>query len=163
VEALLREGARGEGAGSLTDPELVLLDVACASKEEAVKLLAERLAALGRARDPLALEEAIWARELTYATGVGFGFAVPHCKSPEVGLPSLAVLRLREGLDWGALDGLPVDILVFLATPADDGGQEHLRVFARLARRLMDETFRTALRQAPTPTALLAILHEAIH
>jgi fructose-specific PTS system IIA-like component len=159
VEALLRERI-----GTLRGSDLVTLDLiepraSCAGKEEALKLLAERLAALGRARDPLALEQAVWDRELTYSTGVGSGFAVPHCKSFAVETPSLAVLRLAEPVEWGALDGRPVDVLLFLATPGGDGGQEHLRIFARLARRLMDETFREALREAPTAQAILDLLH----
>jgi len=157
VEELLAEGA-GNRSGTLTGPELVLLDAPCATKEEALKLLAERCAALGRARNPLALEEALWARELAYATGVGFGFAVPHCKSAEVLTPTLAVLRLARPLAWGSLDGQPVDCALLLATRGDDGGDDHLRVFARLARKLMDEGFRAALRQAPTPEALLEVL-----
>ncbi len=158
VEALLREGGGSPGDAGLVTLDLIEARASCATKEEAIKLLAERVAALGRARDPLALEEAAWERELTYATGVGFGFAVPHCKSFAVETPSLAVLRLAEPVEWGSLDGLPVDCLLFLATPAGDGGQEHLRVFARLARKLMDEGFRDALRNAPTSQAILTHL-----
>jgi len=162
VAALLAQGAAGIPAGGLTDPDLVLLDQACASKEEALKLLAERLAALGRARDPLALEAAFWAREASYPTGVGFGFAVPHCKDPAATTPSLAVLRLRQPVDWGAADGQPVDMLVLLATPGAEGDATHLRVFARLARKLMDPTFRTELRRAPGPASILALLHQQV-
>ncbi|WP_306599439.1 phosphoenolpyruvate--protein phosphotransferase [Geothrix sp. 21YS21S-2] len=158
VETLLRERAGNPQAAELVTLDLIEARASCATKEEAIKLLAERMAALGRARDPLALEEAAWERELTYATGVGFGFAVPHCKSFAVETPSLAVLRLAEPVEWGSLDGLPVDCLLFLATPADDGGQEHLRIFARLARKLMDEAFRDALRSAPTSQAILSHL-----
>ncbi|BDU74030.1 phosphoenolpyruvate--protein phosphotransferase [Mesoterricola silvestris] len=163
VEALLREGAGQGRTAELVTLDLIEPRASCASKEEAIKLLAERVAALGRARDPLALEEAAWERELTYATGVGFGFAVPHCKSTAVEIPSLAVLRLAEPVPWGSLDGLPVDCLLFLATPAGDGGQEHLRIFARLARKLMDPAFRDALRAAPSSQEILTLLgHQVI-
>ena len=33
----------------------------------------------GRTDRPRDVEEAVWAREETYSTGLGFGFAVPHC------------------------------------------------------------------------------------
>jgi len=161
VDALLR-AAQGPAAGSLADPDLIVVDAPCATKEEAIKLLVERVAAQGRARDPQALEEAVWAREQAYATGVGFGFAVPHCKSPEVATASLAVARLCAPIEWGALDDQPVDFLLFLATGVGGGGQEHLRVFARLARKLMDPAFRAELRQAPTPEAILAVLQATV-
>ena len=156
VAALLR--ATSPRSEPLTAPDLVLLEAACATKEEAIKLLAERLAALGRARDPLAVEEAIWAREATYPTGVGFGFAVPHCKTAAVASASLAVLRLQAPVAWGGIDDLPVDCLVLLATSDQDGGQNHLRVFARLARKLMDPAFREALREARAPQEVLDLL-----
>jgi fructose-specific PTS system IIA-like component len=162
VEALLAEGAASAAPQALTDPSLVLADASCTSKEEALKLLSERMASLGRARDPLALEEALWAREEAYATGIGFGFAVPHCKSPSVAVSSLAVLRLREPVEWGSLDGLPVDFLLLLATGGEDGGQEHLRIFARLARKLMDPSFREALRGAPGSQAILDLLQRDV-
>jgi fructose-specific PTS system IIA-like component len=162
VEALLAEGASTAPHQALTDPALVVTAAACASKEEALKLLAERMAALGRARDPLALEEALWAREAAYATGIGFGFAVPHCKSPAVAVSSLAVLRLSEPVEWGSLDGLPVDFLLLLATGGEDGGQEHLRIFARLARKLMDPSFRDALRAAPGSQEILDLLQRDV-
>jgi fructose-specific PTS system IIA-like component len=156
VEALLMAHPCARPVGPLLDADLVLLDAVCQSKEEAIKVLVERLAAKGRTLDPLAVEEAVWARERQYATGVGFGFAVPHCKC-EAATPSLAVLRLRQGLDWGALDGAPVDTVLLLTMGAGDG-DEHLRVFARLARKLVAPAFRAALKDAPTPEALLAHL-----
>jgi fructose-specific PTS system IIA-like component len=159
VAALPRTG--NPQATGLTALELVLRE-ACATKEEAIKLLAERLAALGRARDPRALEDAIWAREETYPTGVGFGFAVPHCKTAAVDSASLAVLRLATPVAWGGIDDQPVDCLILLATRDQDGGQEHLRVFARLARKLMDPAFRSALREAPAAQDVLALLENQI-
>jgi fructose-specific PTS system IIA-like component len=156
VEALLQAHPCARPGGPLLDPALVVLDAACQTKEEAIKVLVERLAATGRTLDPLAVEEAVWARERLYATGVGFGFAVPHCKC-EAATPSLAVLRLRQGLDWAALDGAPVDTVLLLTMGAGDG-DEHLRVFARLARKLVDPAFRAALKDAPTAEPLLAHL-----
>ena len=161
VEALLAERT-GSGAVPLAAPELIELDAPCASREEAIKLLCERMAALGRGRDPLELEEAVWAREAAYATGVGWGFAVPHCKSPAVAAASLGLLRLARPVSWEAPDGQPVGFVLLLATPGDDGGQEHLRVFARLARKLMDPAFRAALQEAPAKDDLLKLLQDHV-
>lgn len=154
VAALLERPAPDEPALPLLDPGLVLLDAACATKEEAIRLLVEHLALADRAPDPDALEAAIWAREDTYSTGIGHGIAVPHCKGQGAG--GLAVLRLREGLPWGALDGQPVRLVLLLASAGE--AEAHLRTFARLARRLMDPSFRAALEAAPTPASLVALL-----
>jgi len=156
VEALLREAAAGPER-PLLDPDLVVLDEACLSKEEAIRLMVERLALAGRAPDPDALEAAVWAREATYSTGIGHGVAVPHGRAPGAG--GLVLLRLREPLEWGSLDGGPVRTLLLLAS---SGAEAHLRVFARLARSLMDPAFREALDRAPDAGAVLALLSTLI-
>jgi fructose-specific PTS system IIA-like component len=143
------------------EPGLVVLDEACATKEEAIRLLVERMVRAGRAEDPLALEEAVWARERACATAVGHGFAVPHCRSGAAS-GSLALLRLREPLAWGGPEGEPVDLVVLLAMGTGEGGGEHLRVFARLARKLVDPAFRAALRGAPDVSRILALLREQV-
>ncbi|WP_291272055.1 phosphoenolpyruvate--protein phosphotransferase [Geothrix sp.] len=155
VEGLLDEALRPGVAPPLLDPDLVVLEAACGTKEEAIKLLVERLASAGRTRDPLDLEEAIWAREAAYATGLGFGFAVPHCKSPAVAANAIAILRLAAPVAWS--DDAEAR-LVFLLISRPDGEDEHLRIFARLARRLMDAGFRQGLLEAPDTEALLDLL-----
>jgi len=159
VEHLLDSAQAAGTALPLLDPELVVLDADCRTKEEAIKLLVERLATAGRTRDTLGLEEAIWAREATYATGLGFGFAVPHCKSPTVIANAIAVLRLPEPIAWGPE---ATARLVFLLVSRADAEEEHLRVFARLARRLMDAEFRQHLLDDPDIESLLATLRSEL-
>jgi fructose-specific PTS system IIA-like component len=155
VERLLKDASRADLVLPLLDPELVVLDVDCRTKEEAIKLLVERLATAGRTQDTLGLEEAVWAREAAYATSLGFGFAVPHCKSPTVIANAITVLRLARPIEWGPETTAR---LVFLLVSRADAEEEHLRVFARLARRLMDPAFRQHLLDAPDAGALLDLL-----
>jgi len=155
VEHLLENTFEPVGALPLLDPELVVLGADCGTKEEVIKLLVERLATAGRTRDSLGLEEAIWAREATYATGLGFGFAVPHCKSPTVIANAIAILRLPTPIAWGPE---ATARLVFLLVSRADAEEEHLRAFARLARRLMDPDFRQSLLDAPDREHLLDLL-----
>lgn len=159
VEGLLDAAPGSSAVPPLLDPDLVVLGAACATKEEALKLLVERLASAGRTRDPLGLEEAIWAREAAYATGLGFGFAVPHCKSPAVAASAIAVLRLAAPVTWSDEAEASL-VLLFISRP--EGADEHLRVFARLARRLMDAEFRQGLLDAPGSDALLDLLRPVL-
>lgn len=159
VEHLLENAPWVGVAMPLLDPELVILDAVCGTKEAAIKLLVERLATAGRTRDTLGLEEAIWAREAAYATGLGFGLAVPHCKSPAVAANSIAVLRLPEPVAWAPE---ATARLVFLLVSRADAEEAHLRVFARLARRLMDSDFRQHLLDAADPESLLTTLRSEL-
>jgi len=158
VERLLdRESA--SSAQSLMDRELILVSDGVTNKEEAIREIIDAFHVAGRTDDPDRLEEAVWTRESVYSTGLGHGFAVPHCKSDAINSGSIGVLKLKQPVDWSSLDGNPVQIVIFLAARESDAGNEHLRVFSRLARNLMDDEFRERLLQATDADAILAVLN----
>ncbi len=148
---------------SLLDRELVLLDGEIDSKEEAIREIVDVFYVEGRTDDPDRLEEAVWARESVYSTGLGHGFAVPHCKTDAVSAGSIGILKLRRPVDWGAVDGKPVQFVILLAARESDSNGAHLRVFSRLARNLMNEEFRVQLLQAQDRETVLSRLSEELH
>jgi len=153
-----------------TEPaESPLIDRACismacdaATKEEAIKDAIDLLFVSGRTDRPRDVEEAVWAREETYSTGLGFGIGVPHCKSDAVSTPTLGVLKLESAIEWGSMDAQPVRLVLLLAVPAaeDAGGGTagHMQVFAKLARKLMHEEFREQLFAVADATTMEATL-----
>ncbi len=149
VEDALKECASVQRGDALITEELVRLSSHAASKEEAIRELVDLLHTEGRVDDPDAVEDAVWAREKTYPTGMGFGVAIPHCRSPHVTVNSIAVLKLAAALAWNLPDQEPVHFLILIAVSAAAGGDEHLRIIASLARKLMHEEFRRQLTDAP--------------
>ena len=143
---------------SLLDRELVLLDGKFDSKDEAIREIVDAFYVAGRTDAPDRLEEAIWARELVYSTGLGHGFAVPHCKTDAVNAGSIGILRLSKSVDWNSADGKPVGFVILLAARESDTNSEHLRVFSKLARNLMDEEFREQLLRAQDRETVLSLL-----
>lgn len=142
----------------LTEPELVEVGADCRTKEEAIKTAVDLLYAAGRTDHPREVEEAVWRREATYSTGFGHGFAVPHCKTDAVGAGSMAVVKLRAGVEWGATDGQLVRTVVLLAVREAEQATTHMRMLASLARRLMHEEFRAQLEREQDPAALCRLL-----
>lgn len=67
-------------------------------------------------------------------------------------------MTLEEGIDWGAPDGRPVQLIFLIAAPKQGG--EHLAVLSRLITMLMNKTVARALARAETPEAFLSILEE---
>jgi fructose-specific PTS system IIA-like component len=161
VAALLDQSSSAPVA-PLLEPDLVLTDVAAATKAEAIKLAVDRLYVMGRSDDPGAVEEAVWQREATYSTGFGHGFAIPHCKTNAVQANSLVLLKLRAPVPWGSLDGAPVGVVVLLVMRESDRGTQHMKVFAQLARQLMREDFRRRLEQELDGHALCAFLRTTL-
>ncbi|MBC8011126.1 MAG: PTS sugar transporter subunit IIA, partial [Burkholderiales bacterium] len=158
LETRLREFRTTSAPRPLLDLALIEADSDARTKPEVIKQLAGLLADEGRTDDVGGLEEAIWRREEAYSTGFGYGFAVPHCQSAHVLAGSLAVVRLREPVEWGSLDGQPVRIAILLGMRAGDQGRDHLRVFSKLSRLVMRDEFRALLEQAADSTQLLSVL-----
>jgi mannitol/fructose-specific phosphotransferase system IIA component (Ntr-type) len=115
----------------------------------------------GRISDSPALEEAVWKREETFATDLGFGFALPHGKSPAVRAATVTFLRPRRPIRWSAASTSPVKGVLLIAVP-EKGGEEHLRLIAGLSRRLMHEEFRADLLSARSTGAVLAALRACL-
>ncbi|HES58754.1 MAG TPA: multifunctional phosphoenolpyruvate-protein phosphotransferase/phosphocarrier protein HPr/PTS system fructose-like transporter subunit IIA, partial [Firmicutes bacterium] len=146
----------------LTGPGLILVGADCRNKAEAIRELCALVQLDGRCADMNELEDAVWAREETYSTGLGHGIAIPHCKSDLVAAGSLALLKLDQAIEWGAVDDQPVDLVLMLVMPEGDEGNRHLKIFAALARRLMHEEFRAGLRAAEDADGIIAFLDQEI-
>lgn len=149
----------------LTDilqPECVLVPLDASDKRQAIYALADRLVASTPIQDADELKQAIWQRETTRTTGIGHGIGIPHGKAAGVDQLRMAVGRLSKPIDFGAIDGKPVDLILLLASPQDQTGP-HIQALARISRLLTDAEFRQALKEAPTPEALYEMIagHEA--
>jgi fructose-specific PTS system IIA-like component len=146
--------ARPVSTAPLLTPELVAIDLDCRTKTEAIRAAVDLLHVAGRTTKPELLEEEIWQREDTYSTGFGGGLAVPHCKSAHLAANTIAILKSRQGIEWGSVDGQPVRVAILLAIRGDDHGKEHLKVFARLSRLVVRDGFRDRLMAETDPAAL---------
>jgi fructose-specific PTS system IIA-like component len=163
VEELLTRASSIELALPLLDERLIVVGGESASKEEAIREMIDEFYVAGRVEDRESLEEAVWAREATYSTGVGYGFAIPHCKTDAVAADSIGVLKLRQPVAWDSIDGEPVSVVILLAMrESGAAAQRHLQVFARLARKLMSEEFRERLLRAEDARAVLDCLTEEL-
>ncbi|MBN2345926.1 MAG: phosphoenolpyruvate--protein phosphotransferase [Candidatus Aminicenantes bacterium] len=158
VARRLREfNGRGSGAGVIA-AELVRLGSKSRTPSEAIKELCSLLERSGRVENGMELEEAVWKREETYATDLGFGFALPHAKAAGVRQASIAFLRSGRPIRWSAA-GTPVRCVLLIAVPERAQGEEHLKLIARLSRRLMHEEFRRRLLAAKDAAAVVSLVN----
>jgi PTS system fructose-specific IIC component len=146
---------------SLITPQLVTLDVDLGSSREGlIRALAQRVVDAGRATDVDALYADAWAREQKTDTGIPGGIAIPHCRSTAVLEPTFAMARPNPAIDFGAPDG-PADLIFLIAAP-DGADQAHLKLLSKLARSLIKPEFVEALRNAPTPEDVVALVEGAL-
>lgn len=105
--------------------------------------------------------EALAARERLGSTGLGHGVAIPHGRCNTVTQARAAFVRLERPIDFGADDGVPVDLVAALIVPAHFTDQ-HLKLLAELAELFSDRAMTAALREAPDSTGLYAALRRGL-
>lgn len=101
--------------------------------------------------------ERLTERERLGPTGFGKGVAIPHGKVE--GLDRIVALfaSLSHGIDFDAVDEMPVDLAFCLLSPPD-AGAAHLKALAQVSRWLRDPACAAKLRGAGSGDAVLAVL-----
>ena len=137
-------------------PEQVEVGLRVSDKAQLLRELSRRAAAVVSI-DQSVLHDALLARENLGSTGLGKGFALPHARLDT--LPALFALfvRLARPIEFAAIDGQPVDLIILLLTPANAGSQ-HLAMLAALSRPLRDAEFVQRLRRAPDTATIYKLL-----
>ncbi|MGN7191874.1 MULTISPECIES: fructose-specific PTS transporter subunit EIIC [unclassified Curtobacterium] len=145
----------------LISAELVGLDEDLGgTSSDVIRVLADRVAATGRAADGAALADDAIKREASVGTGVPGGIAIPHARSASVSSPTLAFSRLARKVPFGAPDG-DADIVFMIAVP-EGADKDHLTVLSTLARALIRDDFTAALRAAATPQDVVDLVQREV-
>ncbi len=100
------------------------------------------------------LYEVFLARESLGSTGIGDGIAIPHVRNPvilHIQKPTVTLCFLEHPIDFGAIDGKPVDTMFAIISPSV---RAHLHLLSRLGFALRDEGLRQALRERATRETL---------
>jgi PTS system nitrogen regulatory IIA component len=95
-------------------------------------------------------------REQLGSTGTGNGIAIPHARLPGLKRPHGLLARLKQGIEFDAIDGQAVDVVFVLLLPAVES--EALGALALVARTLRSPETLARLRAAKTTSELYAAL-----
>ena len=140
----------------LITPKTVFLNVAASSRKQALEVLSKR-AATETDLKPRVLFDILVERERLGPTSIGKGVAIPHIKITELQKIHTLFFRLKEPVDFHALDEQPVDLLFVILAPNNSDAQ-HLKLLAQISRLLRDKNICTKLRQAGRPENVCALL-----
>jgi len=125
-------------------PDCIKAPMAATDKTEAITEMVDLLDAAGKLTDRDLMRRAALEREATRTTGIGNGLAIPHGKCAAVADLVMAVGKPRQPIDFESIDGKPVTVVIFLASPPDKTGP-HIQALARISRLMTDPKFRAAL------------------
>ncbi len=100
--------------------------------------------AAGAAEREDEVHRAVLEREAVLSTGIGRGVALPHGKSPGLKTLELFAGTTREPVDFDAVDGEPVRLVVMMVGPVC-AASYHVRTLAHISRALRGEALRHLL------------------
>jgi mannitol/fructose-specific phosphotransferase system IIA component (Ntr-type) len=93
---------------------------------------------------------AILERERQFPTGIGYGVAVPHGKTPALVTLGVVAGTSPAPVPYETIDGEPVRLFFLLAGPESLAGQ-HVKALSRISRLVRREPVRKRLLEARTP------------
>ncbi|PCJ51333.1 MAG: PTS sugar transporter subunit IIC [Candidatus Hydrogenedentota bacterium] len=102
---------------------------------------------------------ALNARERSMSTGMEMGIALPHGTSPDITNLVGALGISTAGIEWQCLDDQPANLIMLLVLPRHEF-QVHVRTLAGISHLLNEETFRTALINAPDADTILKLIRK---
>ncbi len=121
----------------LLTPNNIIYDFHAETKEEvlrklvifgtSIKLLDEK--------DTEEIIESLLNREKSMSTGIGSGVAIPHCSIGIVNELKVIIGLSKNGIEFDAIDKLPVHIFILLIVPKDKF-QDHIKTLALIAKTL---------------------------
>lgn len=128
----------------LLHPERVTISLKASDKEAAVRALAALLVMPEGQVNQESVYDVLMERERLASTGVGSAVAIPHGRFDGVDELRAAVAVCPDGVDFDAVDGSPVKILVGIVGPRSMP-QKHLAALAGVSRVLRNPAVREAL------------------
>ncbi len=99
---------------------------------------------------------ALYQREETMSTGIGFGIAIPHASTTAVNELTVAFGRSQAGVEFESLDNKPVHFIVLFLVP-EHQFQTHLKTLSAIAKFFNDRFMRDALVKAPDAAAIMDV------
>jgi PTS system nitrogen regulatory IIA component len=150
---------RAMGLADLLHPRrvhVVPAGAAALTKPACLEVLADVVAAttsLDRGEVLRVLRE----REDLQSTGLGESVAIPHGALADLDHQVAAMILSTPPIDFAAIDGRPVHIIVAVLSPKKAAG-EHLKTLARISRILRTQTFRARLLDVASGEAAVRLI-----
>ena len=100
-------------------------------------------------------------REKSVSTGVGLGVAIPHCSSAYVDDPLAYMGILQDGIDFQAIDDIPVRIILLILFPQEKYDR-HVKLLSVVARILNEDRIRENILKANNPGKVQQVMAWAL-
>jgi len=154
------EKTTGWMAGEFFSGAAVDANLPTTERKATIRHLMAKMKAAHPELDTDAAFEAVWDRELKFASAVGHGVLVPHARLPGLKEPLIAVGRFAKAPPLPTPDGAPLRLVFLILTPFETPTMQ-LKVLQRIASLITNETLRRKILRAKTDESLLTLLRTA--
>lgn len=137
--------------------DLIVFDESIRSKKELFEKLGQLLEEEQRVSKAKKVIKDLYRREEETSTGIEDGFGIPHAKSKAVLQPTICFAHTGKITDYVGLDGRNIEWVFAILVPQKTA-DIHLEILSKLSRKLMNESFRTQLKNAGSPMEVLEIM-----
>ena len=144
----------------ILSPKAVKVPLVATEKKAIIDELCDLLAGVDLITDAEQLKKVVWDREQQRSTGIGDGLAIPHGKTTCSNDIVMAIGRPSEPIDFNALDGQKVELIVLLASPPNRTA-DHIQALGKVSRMMSDAGFRKAAYTATSAETLYQLFKEA--
>ncbi len=127
-------------------------------KEEVIDIIAETLFQEKRVEDKVVYIHDVNERESLVSTAIGDGIAIPHALSETVTESSLIFIRLKHPVLWNKED--EVNMVFGIAVPKHNKQDEHLKILANVARKMMKPEFKQTLLHSTSKKDIVELLNK---
>jgi mannitol/fructose-specific phosphotransferase system IIA component (Ntr-type) len=140
-------------------PERIRVPLRATDKEGVLRELVNLLV-MGNGAAADEVLGAILERERQFPTGIGYGVAVPHGKTPALAGLGVVAGTTVAPVAYETVDGEPVRLFFLLAGPESQAGA-HVKALSRISRLVRREPVRAQLLAARSPEEFHRSLCEA--
>jgi nitrogen PTS system EIIA component len=130
-------------------PASTIVDVRATDKGQLLRDLSERASAVLHLPAELIASE-LTKREGLGSTGLGGGIAIPHARLTALTKPHGILARLKQPIDFDAIDGQRVDLVFVLLLPKTEPGAQ-LTALACVTRQLRNASVLSGIRSGAGP------------
>ena len=142
---------------NLINVNSINLNAQVKDKNDAINQLVELMSKGGNVTNKEDLKNALLEREKLSTTGIGGEIAIPHAKTNAISKTGIAIMIVKDGVDYEALDGENTK-LFFMIGATDNGQDEHLKVLSRLSTLIMNTQFKEEMLKASSSNDILNII-----
>lgn len=138
--------------------DLVIFDESIRSKDELFERLGQLLEEKQRVTKAKKVIKDLYLREAETSAGIEAGFGIPHAKSRAVLIPTVCFVHTGKMSDYVGMDGQMIEWVFAILVPKKTSNI-HLEILSNLSRKLMNQTFRSQLKEARSAIEVMDIIN----